>query len=61
MDVTVVSDKYLEENNQLAEEYFKDKFIDWEIVNLSYPLRTSKKISESHGFRTFSLTIFSFL
>ena len=28
------------------EEYLRDEFPGWEIVNLSYPLRTPKQISE---------------
>ena len=29
-----------------SEEYLRNKFSDWEIVNLNYPLRTTKTISE---------------
>ena len=28
------------------QEYLKEQFQDWEIVNLTYPLRTSKTLSE---------------
>ena len=32
--------------NENPEEYLREQFPNWEIVNLSYPLRTSKTLSE---------------
>ena len=40
----VIRDTAQEEQN--PEEYLRSKFPDWEIVNLIYPLRTSKTIAE---------------
>ena len=40
----VIRDTDQEEGN--PEEYLRQQFPDWVIVNLSYPLRTSKNLSD---------------